>query len=165
MENKKLGIILIILAFLVGGLLFYYNSQLIQKSQDSGCFSNPNCAPIEKELSVNHFAVGIFSFILALGFYLLFFNKTEKAILKKLEQEKEKNIQEEKFKIILSALDDYEKRIMKVVKEQDGITQNTLMLRTNMSKSKLSYVLQELEKRNLIKRIKKGKTLAVFLKI
>ncbi|MAH03202.1 transcriptional regulator, partial [Candidatus Pacearchaeota archaeon] len=47
----------------------------------------------------------------------------------------------------------------------DGITQNILRLRTDMSKAKLSYVLQELEKRNLIKRVKKGKTLEVFLKI
>ena len=51
------------------------------------------------------------------------------------------------------------------VREQEGITQNTLRLRLNMSKAKLSYVLQELEKRNLIKRIKKGKTLAIYLRI
>ena len=54
---------------------------------------------------------------------------------------------------------------MKAIKEQDGITQNTLRLRVDMSKAKLSYVLQELEKRNLIKRIQKGKTLAIYLKV
>ena len=63
------------------------------------------------------------------------------------------------------ALDSYEKKVMKAVKEHDGITQNILRLRTDMSKAKLSYVLQELEKRSLIKRIKKGKTLQVFLRI
>ncbi len=165
MENKKLGILLIILAFLVGGLLLFYNSQLTEKSQEAGCFTNPDCLPIERNLSITHFAVGIFSFILALGFYLLFFNKTEKIILDKLNEEKNNKIKEEKFDIILSALDNYEKQVMKAVKEQDGITQNTLMLRTNMSKAKLSYVLQELEKRNLIKRLPEGKTLKVFLKI
>ena len=54
---------------------------------------------------------------------------------------------------------------MQIVKEQDGITQNTLKLRANMSKAKLSYILQELERRGLVKRIRKGKTLEVHLKI
>lgn len=57
------------------------------------------------------------------------------------------------------------KKVMKAIKDHDGITQSTLRLRLDLSKAKLSYVLQELEKRNLIKRIKKGKTLQVFLKI
>ena len=73
--------------------------------------------------------------------------------------------EDERFEIILKALDDYEKKVLKAVREQDGITQNTLRLRTDMSKAKLSYVLQELEKRNLIKRSPKGKTLEVFLRI
>ena len=66
--------------------------------------------------------------------------------------------------MILKGLDNYEKKVMNAVKEQEGITQNTLRIRTDMSKAKLSYVLQDLEKRGLIKRIKKGKTLAVFFK-
>ena len=46
------------------------------------------------------------------------------------------------------ALDPYEKQCLKEVKEQDRITQNTLRLSTDMSKEKLSYDLQELQKRN-----------------
>ena len=55
--------------------------------------------------------------------------------------------------------------MIEAIREQDGITQNTLRLRVNMSKAKLSYVLQELEKRGLIKRIEKGKTLAIYLRV
>jgi len=165
MENKKLGLLLIVIGVLVGGLFVFYNRTLSEQSKEIGCFDNPNCISIEKGLSISHFAIGIFSFIFALGFYLLFFNKTDENIMKKLEDEKNKKIGDEKFDWILKALDDYEKKVLKAVKEQDGITQNTLRLRTNMSKAKLSYVLQELEKRNLIKRIEKGKTLEVWLKI
>ena len=53
----------------------------------------------------------------------------------------------------------------KKIKEQDGITQNTLKLRANMSKAKLSYILQELERRGLVTRVRKGKTLEVHLKV
>src|SRR3989338_5629922 len=156
MENKKLGIILIIISLIVGGTFIYYTNTLSKQSQELGCFNQPNCLALERGLSISHIAIGIFSFILALGFYLLFFNKTEKAILKKLEEEKNNKIEDSKFSIIMKALDPFEKEVVKAVREQPGITQNTLRLRANMSKAKLSYVLQELERRGLIKRIKKG---------
>ena len=165
MENKKLGSILIVIGLIVGAVFIYYTNTLSKQSQELGCFDNPRCFALEKGLSILHFAVGIFSFIMALGFYLLFFNKTEKAILEKLENEKNNKIEDEKFNILLKALDSYEQKVLKAIKEQDGITQNTLRLRVDMSKAKLSYVLQELEKRGLIKRIEKGKTLAIYLKI
>ena len=165
MENKKLGLILIIIALFVGGLIVYYTSLLSNQAQALGCFPNSECFAIEKGLSMSHLAIGIFSFILALGFYLLFFNKTEKAILEKLEKEKEEKIEDGKFEMLMKALDPYEQKVLKAVKEQDGITQNTLRLRMDMSKAKLSYVLQELEKRGIIKRVEKSKTLAIHLKI
>jgi ribosomal protein S25 len=165
MENKKLGVILVLIALVVGSVLFYYNSQLIEQSQEMGCFANVDCLPLEKGLSVSHFAIGIFSFILALGAYLLFFNKTEEAILKKLEDEKNQKIEDMKFGILLRALDSFERKVVSVVRDQPGITQSTLRLKTDMSKAKLSYVLQDLEKKGIVKRVSKGKSLSVYLKI
>lgn len=165
MENRKLGLLLIIISILIGGVFIYYNNTLSEQSKELGCFDQPDCLSLEKGLSISHFAIGVFSFIFALGFYLLFFNKTDEHIMKRLEEDKNNKINDEKFKYILMGLDEFEKNVLKSVKEQDGITQNTLRLRTNMSKAKLSYVLQELEKRGLIKRVQKGKTLSVHLKI
>ena len=165
MENKKLGVLLIILSVIVLILFLNYNLQISRQSIEIGCFPNQDCKTIERMLSLSHIAIGIFSFILALGFYLLFFNKTEKAILEKLEKEKELKVDDMKFKILMKALDPFEQKAIEAIREQDGITQNTLRLRTDMSKSKLSIVLKELEKRGLIKRIEKGKTLSVFLRI
>ena len=165
MENKKLGMILIIVALLVGGTFIYFTSRLSKQSQELGCFDNKDCFAIESGLSISHIAIGIFSFMLALGFYMLFFNKTEKAILERLEKDGENKIKESKFYTILKALDPYEQKVIRAIKEQDGITQNTLRIRLDMSKAKLSYVLQELERRGLIKRIEKGKTLQIYLRI
>ncbi len=161
MENKKLGIILIIIGILVGGIFIYYSNVLSKQSQELGCSNNQGCLEVDKGLSISHFAVGVFSFMLALGFYLLFFNKTEEKIMRKLEGEKEN----EKFEYALKMLNPFEAKVLRKVKEQNGITQNTLRLRADMSKAKLSYILQDLEKRGLIKRIQKGKTLEVWLKI
>ena len=165
MENKKLGLILIIIGLALGGIFMYYSSSLVQEGRELGCYSNEDCFGIENALSFSHIAVGVFSFIFALGFYLLFFNKTEKAILDKLEKDKNQKIDDMKFDILLKALNPFEKKVVKIVREQDGITQNTLRIKADMSKAKLSYVLQELEKRGIVKRVAKGKTLAVHLKI
>ena len=165
MENKKLGTILIIISWFFGYLAIQYSLILTQQGKEIGCSTSEKCEGIEKLLSFSHIAIGIFTFLLALGFYILFFNKTEKAILEKLEQEKEQKIENIKFSIIAKALDPYERKVIEAVREQEGITQNTLRLRTNMSKAKLSYVLQELEKRGLVKRIEKGKTFSIYLRI
>jgi len=61
-------------------------------------------------------------------------------------------------------LDEFEKEVITAVREQEGITQNTLRLRVDMSKAKLSQVLGNLEKKGLIKREKERKTFAVYLR-
>jgi len=62
-------------------------------------------------------------------------------------------------------MDADERKVITAVKEQDGITQQTLRLRTDLHKSKLSIILDGLEKKGLIKKVPKGKTKQVFLKI
>lgn len=164
MNSKRVGILILIISIILGASIFYIIDQLYSKGEVYGCFPNNECISIQKSLSLSHIVVGILSFLFALGVYLLFFTKGDEAIVRRLEEEKKARLQEEKFDILMKALDPYEQKVLKAVKEQDGITQNTLRLRTDMSKAKLSYVLQELEKRDLVKRIKKGKTLAIFLK-
>ena len=91
--------------------------------------------------------------------------KSQKEIISELKRQKEINIDEEKFDILLKGLDEEEKKVIRAVKEQDGITQQTLRLRTDLHKSKLSIVLAQLEEKGLVKRESNGKTKKVFLKI
>ena len=165
MEGKKLGLLLIGISLVFGFFLVDYINVMNEESDDLGCNAIEGCVEVAKGLDMSHAAFGFFGFMLALGFYFLFFNKTEQKIFDRLEEEKMRQVEEERFSIILKALDEYEKRVMQIVKEQDGITQNTLKLRANMSKAKLSYILQELERRGLVTRVRKGKTLEVHLKI
>ncbi len=165
MDNKKIGMTLVVISLIFAAFILYFNYQLNRESIQLRCTPNERCEKIDQNISLTNIGFGFFGFMLGLGVYILFFNKTDEAILRRLEDEKESKIKEEKFDIVLKALDPYEKEVMKAVKEQDGITQNTLRLRVNMSKAKLSYVLTELEKRNLIKRVEKGKTLQIWLKI
>ena len=72
-------------------------------------------------------------------------------------------IEEDKFELMLKAMDDNEKKVLKAIKEQSGITQSTLKYRTDLSKAKVSQILTDFEKKHLIKREEKGKTYAVYL--
>ena len=165
MENKKLGVLFIFISLIFLFFIFYFNLNLSGESIELGCNMEAGCEKVQDLLTITNIGFGFFGFMFALGFYILFFSKSEEMILKRLEEHKNERSKEEKFDIILKALDTYERKVLRAIKGQDGISQNTLRLRTDMSKAKLSYVLQELEKRNLIKRTPKGRTLKVHLKI
>ncbi len=114
-------------------------------------------------MGLSHVAVGLISFVAALGVYLLFFNAGEEAILKRLEQEKNMKIEQDKFDLVLKAMDDNERKIFRAVKDQEGITQSTLKFRTDLSKAKVSQILTDFERKNLVRREGKGKTYSVHL--
>jgi len=169
MDNKKLGIILILTCLVLGSLIFAFDQKLNEQS-DASCscdfMDNGGTCPVEDHTHwQTYLAIILLSGIIALGIYLIFFEKSQKEIVSTLNKQKQIQTQEEKFEILLKGLNDEEKKIIKAVKEQDGITQQTLKLRIDMHKSKLSIVLDNLEKKGLITRKEKGKTKEIFLKI
>ena len=164
MENKKVGIAVIAIT---GTLLAMTVSLVNGFGRDLtalGCFQNPSCQPLQQSLSLTHFAFGAFGFLFALGFYLIFFSRGEESIVKRLEADTSRKLDQDKFSILMKGLNDYEKKVVSAVKEQNGITQSTLRLRVDMSKAKLSQVLTELEKKNLVRREPENKTLAIYWK-
>ena len=171
MDNKKLGLILILI-----GILLIISIQMVKVKEDTiirkivaeqgSCFlADGTCLHDDRDATFYYIGWIISAVIIALGLYLIFFEKSQKEIVSALENQKHIKINEEKFDILLKGLTEDEKKIIRAVKEQDGITQQTLRLRTDLHKSKLSIILDGLEKKNLIKRIEKGKTKQVFLKI
>lgn len=163
MDNKRLGFILIGICILLVIILFSFKIQLDNQKEDAcGCAGS---CPMEDEFSwpmyIGVFVIGV---LIALGVYLIFFEKSQKEIASVLERQKKVQSEEEKFSILLKGLSKEEKKIIKAVREQDGITQQTLRIRTDLHKSKLSIVLDGLEKKGLIKRVPKKKTKKVYLR-
>ncbi|MBW2980503.1 hypothetical protein KY360_03740 [Candidatus Woesearchaeota archaeon] len=169
MDNKQLGIILIGLCLVLGFLISTFNSALNAQAEASctcTAMEEGGLCPHEKQTPwQTYLGIVLVSAIAALGIYLIFFEKSQKEIISTLEKHKKIQVDEEKFNILLKGLDVDEKNVLKAVKEQDGITQQTLRLRTDLHKSKLSIVLDGLEKKGLIKKEPKGKTNQIFLKI
>lgn len=170
MDNKKLGIILLVIGILLAVSIFLVKikeDSLVNQfiDEEGTCYlDDGTCMHADRDMTF-YIISWIFSAILiALGLYLIFFEKSQKAIMSALEKQKQVQTEEEKFDILLKGLNQDEQKVIKAVKEQDGITQQTLRLRTDMHKSKLSIVLDGLEKKGLVSRKEKGKTSRYFLR-
>jgi len=163
MENKKLGFVILSFSIVATILAFGFLGALGRQTTALQCYPTSECQRVESLLGLSHIAVGLISFIAALGVYLLFFSTSEEAILKRLEDEKNMKIEEDKFGLILKAMDENEQKVLKAIKEQSGITQSTLRYRTDLSKAKVSQILTDFERKHLVKREAKGKTYSVYL--
>jgi len=171
MDNKKLGIIIVVISIILASTIFIVKIRedgLINKiiQQQGSCFLDDGTC-LHSDRKITFYVVGwvLSAALIALSVYLIFFEKSQKEIVQTLEKQRHIQLDEEKFDILLKGLDEDEKKVIKAVKEQDGITQQTLRLRADMHKSKLSIVLNGLEKKGLVRRVDKGKTKQVFLKI
>ena len=163
MENKKLGFVILSFSIVATILSFGFIGALGKQTTALQCYPTNECQRVESLMSLSHVAVGLISFIAALGIYLLFFSTSEEAILKRLEEEKNMKMEQDKFTLILKAMDENEQKELKAIKEQEGITQSTLKFSTDLSKAKVSQILTDFERKHLVKREMKGKTYAVYL--
>ena len=176
MNSRKAGFLVILIGLAFIAVLFAYKIQVdrltdsLMEQSGGNCVADGECIHEQSNIP---FTAGIAAIVFTFGFgiYLLLFSKTarsfeaaQKNILKKISSTKNKELKEERFSILLEGLDEGEKKALTKVKEQDGISQTTLMYRTDMSKSKLSMVLSQLERKNLITKVKKGKINNIFLK-
>ena len=163
MENKKLGFVILSISIAASVVAFMFMGLLNRQTNSLQCYPTTECQRVESLLGLSHLAVGLISFIAALGVYLLFFSTSEEAILRRLEEEKSMKIEQDRFGLVLKSMDDNEQKILKAIKEQDGITQSTLKFRADLSKAKVSQILTDFEKKHLIKRELKGKTYSVHM--
>ena len=163
MLNKRLGAVIVVVSIIISIIIFLIIGRLNTIGRELGCYpQTSDCMKVEKFLSFSHIVVGVMAFFFSLGIYLILFSKGEERILKRLEDEKNKSLNEEKFIILLKGLDEYEKQALKIVREQPGITQATIRFKLNLSKAKVSEVVSGLEKKKIVRRKEDGKTFKLY---
>lgn len=96
-----------------------------------------------------------FSFLLSMFFGVGFFIWTRP---KGAEGQLEKNLA-----VLERALSEDEIALLHIIKENEGVTQDSLRFRTGFSKSKVSALLLGLEKSGIIARQELGRTYRVYL--
>jgi uncharacterized membrane protein len=83
-------------------------------------------------------------------------------------EEEEKPVEKPKvldksYAILERALSEDEALLLEIIRENEGITQDSLRFRTGFSKSKVSALLLNLEKKGIITRERLGRTYKVFI--
>ena len=99
------------------------------------------------------------------------YKKIIKSKPKKIEEIKEEKVTEEKpeIKEEVEKIEEVEpdeilEKVFNIIKKEKRITQKELRKRINLSESKISLVISQLESENKIKKIKKGRTNILVLK-
>jgi DNA-binding MarR family transcriptional regulator len=174
MNQKQIGALLLILGLVIAVAVtlwkakedFYINS--IIEVQNGSCYLDDGTC-LHSDRSYAPYIVGYAAAagLIILGLYLFLFDKTQMLIMKHnkdISEALDSSRKKDEFKAYLSGFTDDEQKILKTVSEQEGIPQNTLRLKTGMSKSTLSIMLQSLEKRQIISKKPSGKTNRIYLR-
>ena len=72
MENKKLGLLILAISIAAGVLSFSFMGLPNKQTTSLRCYPTQECQRVESLIGLSHLAVGLISFIGALGVYLLF---------------------------------------------------------------------------------------------
>ena len=163
MDKYKIGVTVLVISLILGMVVLNLIGTTKQSADNDGCFKDKKCGVLASTLNASHLAIGLLSALFALGVYLIVFARSEHSLLKKLEKEQHNLAREDKLMIIKMVLDGGEQKVFDAVLAQDGITQQTLRYRTDLSKSKISEILSGFEKKKLIFPEKKGKTYSIHL--
>jgi DNA-binding transcriptional ArsR family regulator len=178
MKQKQIGIILIIIGVVLAG--FVYATKLREDAhiatmiqiQNGSCYlSDGTCLHDDRDYSIYIIGFALSIALLFFGLYLTFVDKTQQVLEKQsievshaLRDAKKFEKEKDEFSAFLSGFTDDEQKILKAVKEQEGILQSTLRYKTGMSKTALSLTLKSLEDREIISRKEAGKTNQVYLR-
>jgi DNA-binding MarR family transcriptional regulator len=173
MNQKTIGTIIIIVGVLLAVFVFlakakedsYINNYI--KEKGSCYLADGTCLHDTRDYSLYIGGWVLSASLIILGVYLVVFDRTQAALAEHqvkvssaLKEAKEKD----EFSAFLAGFTDDEQKVIKAIKEQDGIKQSTLRYRTGMSKTAVSLMLKSLEERDIVSRKDSGKTNEVYLR-
>ncbi|MFA6073641.1 MAG: hypothetical protein WC758_06000 [Candidatus Woesearchaeota archaeon] len=178
MRQKQVGIILIIIGIVLAGFVYVtkiredqHIQTMIDIQQGSCYLADGTCLHDDRDYTIYIIGVALSIALLFLGIYLGFIDKTQQVLEKHsldvssaLKDAKKYEKEKDEFSAFLGGFSEDEQKILKAVKEQEGIQQSTLRFKTGLSKTALSLILKSLESREIVSRKEEGKTNKVFLR-
>jgi len=159
MKNKNVGFLIIGISVIIGIIIFIFNMGL-KKIVEQTCVHGPSCTMYDTIKTQTSLSLAIAGIILIIGLFFVFAKENERVILKtKIRTIKEKR------KVNLENLDSEEKRIVKIIQEENGaIFQGTLMEKLGIGKVGMTRILDKLEGKQVIERKRRGMNNIVVLK-
>jgi DNA-binding MarR family transcriptional regulator len=176
MNQKHIGIVIIILGIILAIFVqvaksnedFYIKQLMLE---NNSCFLDDGTC-LHADRNITAYVVGwvLSGIMVSLGIYLFFFEKTQEKIEQStrlvseaLKEAKKQEKQKDEFSAFLAGFSEDEQKVLKVIREQEGIKQSTLRYKTDISKTTISIILKSLEERKIVSRKPYKKTKKVFL--
>lgn len=167
MKNRVVGFLIIIIALLIGYIIYSFN-QAMTSIVNASCSHGPSCPMWGTIEFQTNLSIGIMIFIIIIGLYLIFFGEEEKIItkIKTFRQQIEpKKITKENYRKVISTLSGDEKKVLhRIIEAQGTIFQSELVDKTKFTKVKVTRILDRLEGKGLIERKRRGMTNVIILK-
>ncbi|MCF7799195.1 MarR family transcriptional regulator [Candidatus Woesearchaeota archaeon] len=180
MNQKQIGSIVLIIGILLAGFVFILKTNLdaaadleaLMAINETGTCITDEGKCLHKQYDALYIIGWLISgSLIILGIYLMFFDKTQKLLVEQnirvvraLKEAKKEEAKKDNLTAFLSAFPDDERKLLRVIHDQEGIKQSTLRFKMGMSKSTLSILLTSLEERDIIARKEAGKTKEIFLR-
>jgi len=163
MKNKIVGIIVIVIALIIGFITWSFNTALADIVSTS-CSHGTTC-PMWGDIKVQTtISVSLMILVLLIGLYLIFFGQERVEIIKKI-REKIKTGGKKNYDKAIKTMTSEEKRLFNLILDSQGaIFQSELVEKSGFDKVKVSRILDRLEGQQLIERKRRGMTNIVVLK-
>ncbi len=156
MDNKTVGWIIIGIAVVMTIIVWIFNFSL-KNIVGSTCSMGASCTMYDTIKIQTWISLSIVAIILIIGLVIMFTKPEERLIIKK--------IKEKKKRLNLDGLDNKEKEIVKILKEENGtIFQATLMEKIGIGKVGITRLLDKLEAKQIIERKRRGMNNIVVLR-
>lgn len=166
MKNKIVGIIIVVIALIIGFITWSFNKTLTNIINIS-CPHGPSCPMYGSIAFQTNMSLGLTIFILLIGLYLIFFGQEKVEIIKKIrgKVKAEEKAKKKDYSKVMSTLSVEERKLLQfIIDSQGAIFQSELIEKSGFDKVKVSRLLDRLEGQGLIERRRRGMTNVIILK-
>ncbi len=164
MKNKNVGFLILGMAVLVALIVILFNTALTE-IVDASCSHGTSCPMYGTIHTQTYISVALIAIIVIISLVLIFSKEEKQIVIKKI---KEKSLDDQKLKHKeqnLRLLDREEKKVYQALLENKGtIFQSDLVEKSGFDKVKVTRILDRLEGKQLIQRMRRGMTNVVILK-
>lgn len=156
MENKNIGWLIVGISAFIGVIIaiFYFG---VNKIIGATCSHGPSCGMYDTLRIQTWISIAIALVVLIIGLFFIFAKESERIIIKKIKDKKKQ--------IDLSALENDEKQVIKLLQSENGaIFQSTLMEKLGIGKVGMTRLIDKLEAKQIVERKRRGMNNIVVLK-
>lgn len=159
MENKNVGYLILGISAVMIFIILLFNQSIKELTGDCPLLREGYYCPAHEALPKQlYLSLAVVGLLIIIGLFLIFSKPTEKIVIKKVMERKEKR------KMDLSYLNKEEREVLHIISGEKAVFQSELIEKTKFGKAKITRILDRLEGHRIIERKRRGMNNIVVLK-